>query len=56
MPELVHQTNYLVAKDDVFFLYPNQQHRFEGKLKESFQHGGISMEEIMVPVVTMKGN
>ena len=56
LPELVHQTNYLVAKDDVFFLYPNQQHRFEGKLKESFQHGGISMEEIMVPVVTMKGN
>ena len=56
LPELVHQTNYLVAKDDVFFLYPNQQHQFEGKLKESFQHGGISMEEIMVPVVTMKGN
>ena len=56
LPELVHQTNYLIAKDDVFFLYPNQQHRFEGKLKESFQHGGISMEEIMVPVVTMKGN
>ena len=56
LPDLVHQTNYLIAKDDVFFLYPNQQHRFEGKLRESFQHGGISMEEIMVPVVTMKGN
>ena len=56
LPELVHQTNYLVAKDNVFFLYPNQQHRYEGKLKDSFQHGGISMEEIMVPVVTMKGN
>ena len=55
LPELVHQTNYLVAKDDVFFLYPNQQHRYRGKLKGSFQHGGISMEEIMVPVVTMRG-
>ena len=55
LPELVHQTNYLVAKDDVFFLYPNQQHRYQGKLKGSFQHGGISMEEIMVPVVTMRG-
>jgi hypothetical protein len=55
LPELVHQTNYLVAKDDVFFLYPNQQHRYHDKLKGSFQHGGISMEEIMVPVVTMRG-
>ena len=55
LPELVHQTNYLVAKDDVFFLYPNQQHRYQDKLKGSFQHGGISMEEIMVPVVTMRG-
>jgi len=55
LPELMHQTNYLVAKDDVFFLYPNQQHRYQGKLKGSFQHGGISMEEIMVPVVTMRG-
>ena len=55
LPELVHQTNYLVAKDDVFFLYPNQQHRYQEKLKGSFQHGGISLEEIMVPVVTMKG-
>ncbi len=55
LPELVHQTNYLVAKDNVFFLYPNQQHRYQGKLKGSFQHGGISMEEIMVPVVTMRG-
>jgi len=51
--DLMHQTTYLIAKDDVFFLYPNQQHKYESRLRNSFQHGGISLEEMMVPVVTM---
>ncbi|HBN45676.1 MAG TPA: bifunctional response regulator/alkaline phosphatase family protein [Candidatus Marinimicrobia bacterium] len=52
--DLMHQTTYLIAKEDVFFLYPNQQHKYEGRLKDSFQHGGISLEEMMVPVVTLR--
>ena len=52
--DLMHQTTYLIAKEDVFFLYPNQQHKYESRLKDSFQHGGISLEEMMVPVVTMR--
>jgi CheY-like chemotaxis protein len=51
--DLMHQTTYLIAKEDVFFLYPNQQHKYESRLIDSFQHGGISLEEMMVPVVTM---
>ncbi len=53
LPELVHQTNYLIAKDDAYFLYPNQQHRYEQKIKGSFQHGGISMDELLVPLATL---
>jgi CheY-like chemotaxis protein len=54
LPEIVHQTNYIVAKDDVFFLYPNQQHRYESVLDGSFQHGGISLEEMLVPVAILR--
>jgi len=53
LPSLGHQHNYLLAKDDYFFLYPNEQHKYKNMLKGSFQHGGISMEEMMVPIFIM---
>ncbi len=55
LPEFGHQTNYLIAKDDIYFLYPTQYHRYNAMYKESFQHGGISLEELLVPVITMRG-
>ncbi|MFQ6612221.1 MAG: response regulator [Fidelibacterota bacterium] len=54
LPQIVKQTNYILAKKDVFFIYPNQQQKYEALLKGSFQHGGVSMEEILVPVFTME--
>jgi len=53
LPSLGHQNNYLLAKDDYFFLYPNEQHKYKNMLKGSFQHGGLSMEEMMVPIFIM---
>lgn len=55
LPVFGPQTSYLIAKDDIFFLYPTQYHRYQNLYKNSFQHGGISMEELMVPVITMQG-
>jgi len=55
LPAYGPQPTYLVAKDDNYFIYPNQAHKFQAKFKNSFQHGGISMEEVMVPVAVMKG-
>jgi CheY-like chemotaxis protein len=55
LPELGPQTSFLIAKDDVYFLYPTQYHKYQSLYKESFQHGGISMEEMLVPVVTLQG-
>ena len=41
--------NYLMAKEDYYFVYPTRFHEFEKHYKGSFQHGGISMEEMVIP-------
>ena len=53
LPSLGHQCNYLIAKDDYFFVYPNEKNKYTSKLKNSFQHGGISMQEMLIPIFTM---
>ena len=36
------------------FVYPNEQRKYQKMLQNSFQHGGISIEEMLVPILTMK--
>jgi len=48
-------TEYIVAKGGCYFVYPNQYHRFANRFNNSFQHGGISMEEMIVPIAVLKG-
>tara|TARA_B100000029_G_scaffold483800_1_gene535332 strand:+ start:1839 stop:3404 length:1566 start_codon:yes stop_codon:yes gene_type:complete len=54
LPEIVKGTNYLIAKDENFFVYPTQYHKYLGQLQDSFQHGGISLEEMLVPIITLE--
>lgn len=42
--------NYIFAKDDYYFVYPNTYHHCLKQFNGSFQHGGISMEEMIIPV------
>ncbi|MDP2304246.1 MAG: bifunctional response regulator/alkaline phosphatase family protein [Ignavibacteria bacterium] len=46
--------NYIIAKEDYYFVYPTDYHRFLSYYKDTFQHGGISMEEMILPVITME--
>ena len=46
-------TNYVIARDRNFFVYPTDYHRFVKRFEGSFQHGGVSLEEMVVPVATM---
>jgi hypothetical protein len=46
--------NYILAKEDYYFVYPNQFHEYKRQFKGGFQHGGISMEEMILPCVIMK--
>lgn len=45
--------NYILAKEDYFFVYPTDFHKYFNQYRDSFQHGGISMEEMILPVITL---
>lgn len=48
-------TSYVFATGDDFFAYPNNYNYYVSYYRNTFQHGGISMEEMIIPVITMKG-
>lgn len=45
--------NYIIAKEDYYFVYPTNLHEYERYYKDTFQHGGVSMEEMILPCITM---
>jgi len=45
--------NYLLAREDYYFVYPTKFHDYEQKYKDTFQHGGVSLEEMIVPLATL---
>ena len=48
-------TSYVFATGDDFFAYPNNYNYYVSYYRNTFQHGGISMEEMIIPLITMKG-
>ncbi len=46
-------STYIFAKEDIFFLYPNNYNYYHNYYKNTFQHGGISLEEIICPIVRL---
>lgn len=47
-------TTYIFASNRDFFAYPNNFNHYVQYYRETFQHGGISMEEMLVPLITMQ--
>jgi CheY-like chemotaxis protein len=45
--------NLVLAKEDFYFVYPTDYHRYANKYRDSFQHGGVSLEEMILPVVIL---
>ena len=46
-------TAYVFATSDDFFAYPNNYNYYVSYYKNTFQHGGISLEEMLVPLITL---
>lgn len=54
LPKINMSTTYVFAKDDKFFVYPNNYNQFVNYYQNTFQHGGISLEEMIVPIIVLK--
>ena len=49
LPTLAMNAPFIFAKDDLFFAYPNNYNHFVKYYKNTYQHGGISLEEVIIP-------
>ncbi|MFQ6113757.1 MAG: PglZ domain-containing protein, partial [bacterium] len=54
LPSRGINSNYLIAKEDYYFVYPTNFHYYLSYYRDSFQHGGVSMEEMILPVATLQ--
>lgn len=46
-------TNYLLALEDCFFVYPTKLREYQARYRGSFLHGGVSPEEMILPVAVL---
>ncbi len=53
LPSRNVSTSYIFAHNNDFFAYPNNYNYYANYYKDTFQHGGISLEEMIVPLVTL---
>ena len=54
LPKLNISTRYIFAKNKDFFAYPNNFNHYVKHYRNTLQHGGVSMDEMIVPVISMK--
>jgi CheY-like chemotaxis protein len=53
LPTINMSSSFIFAKEDFFFAYPNNYNHFVKYYKNTYQHGGISLEEMLIPCLTM---
>jgi CheY-like chemotaxis protein len=54
LPKPNVSTTYVFAKEDFFFVYPNNYNYYVNFYRNTFQHGGISLEEVIIPLISMQ--
>lgn len=54
LPKPNLSSKFVFAKEDKFFLYPNNYNKFQNMFKDTFQHGGISLEELICPFISLE--
>lgn len=53
LPSESPSKNYILARENYYFVYPTRFHEYEKQYQDTFQHGGISLEEMIIPCITL---
>jgi len=54
LPVPTVNSSFIFAKEDGFLCYPNNYNYYVNYYRNTFQHGGVSLEEMIVPVIKME--
>ncbi|WP_323788865.1 bifunctional response regulator/alkaline phosphatase family protein [Psychroserpens sp.] len=53
LPSITMSSSFIFAKSDYFLAYPNNYNHYVGYYRNTYQHGGVSLEEMIIPFVVM---
>lgn len=54
LPAINMSSSFIFAKNDLFFAYPNNYNHYVSYYRNSYQHGGVSLEEMIIPFVILE--
>lgn len=53
LPNINLSSSFIFAKNDFFFAYPNNYNHYVNYYRNTYQHGGISLEELIIPFAVL---
>mgnify|MGYP003645154079 CR=1 FL=1 len=54
LPTINVSSSFIFAKNDLFFAYPNNYNHYVSYYRNTYQHGGVSMEEVIIPFIVLE--
>ncbi|QLG47067.1 T9SS response regulator signal transducer PorX [Costertonia aggregata] len=53
LPNINLSSSFIFAKNDLFFAYPNNYNHYVSYYRNTYQHGGVSLEEMIIPFIVL---
>ena len=53
LPKTSINSSYVFSKEDYYLVYPNNYNHYSNYFRNTYQHGGVSMEEMIIPFIVL---